>query len=156
MREAVMSLNRVILSGSVSPYGAKVSWTEAGKPQTSFTLMCEQPGRDERSGPFQTFMPVLIVGSQAEPLAEQIEPWHAVVLGGKWAKGRVSGTWLVPCFAVEQVGERTAAWRNDPTLGSATSARMDGEPFRQRVSSLRQRLSKGGMMVYCRTSRSVA
>jgi len=127
---------------------------ESTKSLRAATLVCRKPGQN--GGAYKTFIPVLIVGPQAEPLPEQLESWHAVVLEGKWAKGRVSGTWLVPCFAVERAGERTAAWRNDQTRGSPPSARMDCEPFRQRVSSLRQRLPKRGMMVGCRTSRSVA
>ncbi len=149
-----MGVKRVMVSGQVSSDGPNMSGTATSKPQTSLTLVRRESGKDGDT--YKTFIPVLMVGPQAEPLTEQIAPWHAVVLEGTWAKGRISGTWLVPCFAVEQVGERTAAWRDDQTLGSPPSAKMDGEPFRLHVSSLRQRLRNSGMMVGCRTSRSVA
>jgi hypothetical protein len=114
----------------------------------SFTRLCQNPR-------YQSCFETLIVGWNFGTVGMV---YLAIFEGihSRVPKTRVSGKLLVPCFAVERVGERTAAWRNDQTLGAPTSARMDCEPFRQRVLSLRQRLSKGGMMVCYRTSRSVA
>jgi hypothetical protein len=58
-------MNAVHLSGRVSDYGPKIFWTEAGKPQTSFTLIVED-------GSYRTFIRVLIVGHNAEPVAEAL------------------------------------------------------------------------------------
>jgi hypothetical protein len=44
-----MSLNRVIVSGTISTYGPKPSYTESGKPQTSLTLIVEEPGKEGAS-----------------------------------------------------------------------------------------------------------
>lgn len=78
-----MSPNRVILSGTVSQYGVKIEWTPAGKAQTSFTLVCAEEGK--LSTTFRTFIPVLIVGTHVEALAETIEPGDVVLLEGTLA-----------------------------------------------------------------------
>jgi hypothetical protein len=45
--------NHVSLVGTVGQYGVKIAWTEAGKPQTSFTLITEEPGPDSA---YKTFI----------------------------------------------------------------------------------------------------
>ena len=93
-----MSVNRVILCGSVGEYGAKIVWTEAGKPQTSFPLVA-------REGDYRTFIPVLVVGAQAERVAETHEPEILGLVDGKlaWQAGKTKddGRLVVVCFAVE-------------------------------------------------------
>jgi single-stranded DNA-binding protein len=101
-----MSLNRVILSGTIGQYGPKIEWTETGKAQTSFTLVCEEPRRGQ-SAPFKTFIPVLIVGAQAEACAETLEAGDVVVLEGKLAwkagKSKDAGRLHVVAFSVESM-----------------------------------------------------
>jgi hypothetical protein len=41
-------MNAVHLSGKISTYGCTITWTELGKPQTSFGLIIEEPGRGAR------------------------------------------------------------------------------------------------------------
>ena len=98
-----MSVNRVILSGAVSSYGPKISWTDGGKPQCTFTLVCEEPGRDGRQ--FKTFIPVCVVGSQAEAVAEQLDADDVVLIDGRlsWKAGQTkdTGKLQVVCFEVE-------------------------------------------------------
>jgi hypothetical protein len=48
-------VNKAIVSGQVSSYGPKISWTESGKPQTAFTLVLDKAG-------YKTFIPCLCVG----------------------------------------------------------------------------------------------
>jgi single-stranded DNA-binding protein len=98
-----MSINRVILSGVIGQYGVKIEWTVAGKPQTAFTLVCEEEGKVSTT--FRTFIPVLIVGAQAESLAESLEAWDHVLLEGKLmfqsGKTEESGKLKVLAFGVE-------------------------------------------------------
>jgi single-stranded DNA-binding protein len=112
-----MSLNRAILSGTVSQYGVKISWTESGKPQTSFALAASEPGKDGTS--YRTFIPVLIVGAQAEDLAATLEPGDPVLLEGKLTyqsgKTKDAGRLVVSCFTVEVLSRQ----------GSAQAALMD-------------------------------
>jgi single-stranded DNA-binding protein len=102
-----MSINRVILSGTVGQYGAKIAWTEAGKPQTSFTLVCEEPSRGEAATTYKTFIPCLVVGSQAEACAETLEAGDVVLLEGKlvWkaGKSKEAGCLHVVAFSVERL-----------------------------------------------------
>jgi single-stranded DNA-binding protein len=98
-----MSINRVILSGTIGQYSVKIEWTAAGKPQTAFTLVCEEEGKVSTT--FRTFIPVLIVGAQAEALAETLEPGDHVLLEGKLmfqsGKTKESGKLKVLTFGVE-------------------------------------------------------
>jgi hypothetical protein len=57
-----MSINRTILSGTIGQYGVKITSTDTGKPHTSFTLVCEEPGRGENKTAFKSFIPVVILG----------------------------------------------------------------------------------------------
>jgi hypothetical protein len=41
-----MSINRVLVSGEVGQYGVKLTYSAQSKPQASFTLVCEEAGRD--------------------------------------------------------------------------------------------------------------
>jgi Single-strand binding protein family len=99
-------LNRVVLAGRVSEYGAKISWTEQGKPQTSFTLIYE------KEGGFKTFVPILVVGAKSETLAEMLEPHEFVLLEGSlsYRKGRTkdAGRLEVVCFDVGRLAGATA------------------------------------------------
>jgi len=105
-----MSVNRVILSGTIGQYGVKIAWTESGKPQTTLTLVCEEPGKDGAS--YKTFVPVVIIGPQAETLAETLEPGDMILLEGKLAyragKTKESGKLAVTCFTVEVLAQSGA------------------------------------------------
>jgi single-stranded DNA-binding protein len=98
-----MSVNRVILCGAVGQYGCKITWTEQGKPHTSFMLVYAEPGRD--GAMFRTFIPVLCIGPKAESLAESLEPDDLVLIDGKltWKAGKTkdSGKLVVVCFGVD-------------------------------------------------------
>jgi primosomal replication protein N len=104
-RIGVVSLNRVILSGTIGQYGINIEWTAAGKPQTSLTLVCEEEGKVSTT--FRTFIPVLIVGTQAEALAETLEPGDVVLLAGQLAykagTPRDAGKLMVVCCGVERL-----------------------------------------------------
>jgi hypothetical protein len=90
-------------TGRVSDYGCKISWTEAGKAQTTFSLIVEEPGKEGTT--FKTFVPVLIIGSQAEAMAERLEAGGYVMISGKLAykagKTKEAGKLHVVCFGVE-------------------------------------------------------
>jgi single-stranded DNA-binding protein len=108
-----VSINRVILSGTVGQYGAKIAWTEAGKPQTSFTLVCEEPSRGEAATTYKTFIPCLVVGPQAEPCAETLEAGDVVLLEGKLAwkagKSKDAGRLHVVAFSAERLSAAVGA-----------------------------------------------
>jgi single-stranded DNA-binding protein len=99
--------NRVLLTGRCSQYGAKITWTEHGKPQTTFTLVVEEPGRDGAS--FKTFVPISVVGAKAEAIAETLEPDDLLVVDGKLAykssktKEKEAGKLVVVTFDVERL-----------------------------------------------------
>jgi single-stranded DNA-binding protein len=76
-------MNHVSLIGTVGQYGVKITWTEGGKPQTSLSVMVEEPGKEKAT--YNTFVPVLIVGSRAEEAAETLEPGDLIAIEGKLA-----------------------------------------------------------------------
>jgi single-stranded DNA-binding protein len=100
-----VSLNRVILSGRCSQYGPRITWTEQGKAQTSFTVVVEK-------GEFKTFIPVLCVGPKAEEVAETLQPDERLLIEGSlsYRKGRTkeSGRLEVVVFDVERLGTHGA------------------------------------------------
>jgi single-stranded DNA-binding protein len=99
-------MNHVSLSGQISQYGVKIAWSEQGKPPTSFTLVCEVPGK---VGAFKTCIAVMVVGPQAEMLAETPEPGDLVLIEGTLAyrpgKTKDAGKLVVVCFGVEKLSE---------------------------------------------------
>lgn len=96
-------MNRGFLSGTISAYGPKQSYTESGKPQTSFTLILEKPGKEGAN--YKTFIPVLNVGAKTEDLAETPEGGNYVLLEGKLAykagNTKDAGKQLVTSVSVE-------------------------------------------------------
>jgi single-stranded DNA-binding protein len=106
-------VNRAIIGGVVSSYGPRISWTESGKAQTSLTLVLEKAG-------YQTFIPVLVVGSRAEDVAETINPGDYLIVEGSlsWKAGRTkeAGKLQVVAFEVERVTESA---QDDLTTGGA-------------------------------------
>ncbi len=82
-------INKVILLGAVSEYGAKLQYKSNGQPEASFTLVVQEPGKDGTL--FKTFIPVCILGNRAESVAETLEPHMLVAVDGKiaWRKGEV-------------------------------------------------------------------
>jgi single-stranded DNA-binding protein len=93
-------INRVILCGHIGQYGCKISWTEQGKAQTSFTIVVEKSG-------FKTFIPVTIVGNRAEIVAETLEAGDLIMLEGSlsWRAGKTkdSGKLVVVAFDAERL-----------------------------------------------------
>jgi single-stranded DNA-binding protein len=79
--EGLMGVNRAIVSGTVGEYGVMLSYTEQAKPRLSFSLTVVENGR--HGATFRTFVPCVVVGPQAEALAETLEPGDVVLLEGK-------------------------------------------------------------------------
>jgi single-stranded DNA-binding protein len=106
-----MSINRCIISGVISRYGCKISYTESGKPQTTFTLIVEESSREGAS--YKTFVPVLIIGAKTGDLAETLEASDQVLLEGKLAykagKTTDAGKLIVTGFSVEVLQPAPAA-----------------------------------------------
>jgi single-stranded DNA-binding protein len=94
-------INRVILCGRCSQYGPKISWTEQGKPQTTFTLVLE------KDGGYKTFVPILVVGAKSESVAETLQGDDLVMLEGSlsWKAGKTkdAGKFQVVCFDVQRL-----------------------------------------------------
>jgi single-stranded DNA-binding protein len=92
-------VNAVHLSDRVSNYGPRISWTEQGKAQTTLT--------------FKTFVPVLIVGGQAEHYAKTLEGGQLIAVSGKLAyragKTKDAGKSVVTCFTVEVLARHLSA-----------------------------------------------
>lgn len=100
-------MNTVCLSGRISEYGPKISWTEGGKPQTTFTLVVEEPGREGST--FKTFIPIKVVGAQAESCAETLDAGALIAVSGKLqyqktgGKEAKEGKLTVVVYAVERL-----------------------------------------------------
>ena len=103
-------MNKAIISGEVSSYGPRIQWTEAGKPQTSLTLVLDKAG-------YKTFIPCLVVGTKAEEVAETINGGDYLIIEGSlsWKAGRSkeAGKLQVVTFDVERITESTQDERTD-------------------------------------------
>jgi single-stranded DNA-binding protein len=103
-------MNHVSLVGTVGQYGVKIAWTEAGKPQTSFTLITEEPGPDSA---YKTFILVMVFGGKAPDCAETLEPGDVIAiehgkLSYKAGKTKDSGKLVVVTFNVERLSASLA------------------------------------------------
>jgi single-stranded DNA-binding protein len=111
-------MNRCILSGHISDYGPKLSYTESAKPQTTFTLIVSE-GQD------RTFIPVLVVGPKAEDLAESLEPGDVVELEGKLqykaGKSKDAGKLVVVAFDAVKI-EAPVSSETAPETGATHDA----------------------------------
>jgi hypothetical protein len=97
--------NIVVISGRISDYGVKIRPLPSGKWEVTFTLCCDEPGRDGQV--YTTYVPIVVYGAQCETLAESLEPHDVVLVTGKlgWTKkttkdGEKSGL-AVSTFGVE-------------------------------------------------------
>jgi primosomal replication protein N len=92
-----MPVNKVVLTGTVSEAGPKLSYLPSGAPE------------------FKTFIPVYVYGSRAETVAETVEPGMAVLIDGKLAyksmvkAGEKAGGLVVTAWAVELIGAESPA-----------------------------------------------
>jgi hypothetical protein len=98
-------MNHVSLVGTVGQYGAKISWTEGGKPQTSLTLVTKEPGKE---GTYKTFRPVLIGGNRSAECAEALKASDLIAiehgkLSYKVGKMKDSGKLVVVTFNIERL-----------------------------------------------------
>lgn len=111
-------MNKAIVSGEVSSYGPKISWTEAGKPQTAFTLVLDKAG-------YKTFIPCLCVGAKAPEVAETINGGDYLIIEGalSWKAGRTkeAGKLHVVCFEVERIAESAQDEHTETGEGDSTS-----------------------------------
>jgi hypothetical protein len=124
-------MNTVCLSGTIGECGVKLAYTETAKPQLTFTMVCEEPGRDG-SG-FKTFIPCLIVGGHSERLAEELEAGELMALEEKLAyqkgKTRGAGKLVVAPFEVQRLA--VALVHNivgNQLVNSRKRTRSDGKP----------------------------
>jgi single-stranded DNA-binding protein len=102
-------MNAVHLSGRIGGYGPRLTDTGAGKPPMSLTLTVEEPGQ---GGTVKTFVPVLIVGNQAEQWAETLEAGDLVAVSGrlqyKAGKMKAAAQLVVTGFTVEGLAPASA------------------------------------------------
>jgi single-stranded DNA-binding protein len=119
-------LNAVHLIGRVSTYGVKLAYTEAAKPQASFTLVIAE-------GDFRLFVPVLIVGQHAEPCAETLEPGALIAVNGKlqYKKTPDGSKLIVAAYGVERLSDSPQDERLDagatPESSELVNVAPDGE-----------------------------
>jgi single-stranded DNA-binding protein len=123
-------VNKAIISGEVSSYGPKISWTESGKPQTAFTLVLDKAG-------YKTFIPCLCVGTKAPEVAETINSGDLLLVEGSlsWKAGRGSqeaGKLQVVCFDVERLQDST---RTDHEASPAYGSGSDEAAFNHEAPS---------------------
>jgi hypothetical protein len=97
--------NVVVISGRISDYGPKLRPLPSGKWELSFTVCCDEPGRDGQT--YTTYVPVLVHGAACETLAETLEPRDIVLVTGKLAwtkkisKGEEKSGLAVTTYGVE-------------------------------------------------------
>lgn len=77
-------INRMLLVGRVTDAGLKLTYSSDGTPQACFALLVEEPGKEGVT--FELSVPVAVFGTQAEPVAEQINAGDTVLIDGrlKW------------------------------------------------------------------------
>jgi single-stranded DNA-binding protein len=98
-------MNAVHVIGVISEYGPRLTYTPEGKPQATLTVVVEEPGKDGAT--YKTFVPILIVGAQAEEWAATLEAGERIALSGKLAyragKTKDAGRLVVACYGVERL-----------------------------------------------------
>jgi single-stranded DNA-binding protein len=129
-------VNKAIISGEVSSYGLKISWTESGKPQTSLTLVLDKAG-------YKTFIPCLVVGTKAPEVAETINGGDYLIIEGSlsWKAGRSkdAGKLQVVTFDVERITELAQDERTESGEGDSTSEGENVAPGGEQTRPLPKR-----------------
>jgi single-strand DNA-binding protein len=77
----VIAINKVLLLGTVTDEGPRLTYAEHGTPQCSFMLLVAEPGKEGAT--FKLYVPVDIFGDRAESVAETIQNGDVVLVDGK-------------------------------------------------------------------------
>jgi single-stranded DNA-binding protein len=75
-----MSINHVVLTGTVADPGPKLTYSAAAKPETKLTLVVSD-GKGEQV--FNLFVPVFVYGTNAERVAEDVEAGDLIAVEGR-------------------------------------------------------------------------
>jgi single-stranded DNA-binding protein len=100
-----MSVNHVVLVGTIADAGVKLGYSDTGKPECRLTLMLTEQGKAGQT--FNVFVPVFIYGDQAEHAAEMLDAGDTIAVSGRlsWsARLKKDGSKLglsVSTFSVE-------------------------------------------------------
>ena len=99
----LVSVNRVVLLGTIGQYGVEVRYGTNGTPCASFTLVVGEQGADGTA--FTTLIPCQCWGKKAEA-ASDLDAGQTVLFEGKLAKRRKGDGWelCVSGFEVLPVG----------------------------------------------------
>jgi single-stranded DNA-binding protein len=134
-------VNKAIIGGVISSYGVRLSYTQAAKPQLNFSLTLTE-------GDYHVFVPVQIVGPQAEHLAETLEPGDYCLIEGKLSWKKEQSKLVVVGFGVERLSTAgTSEHEPSPEYGSGSnedainhghSREPDGEEERARAPKARR------------------
>jgi single-stranded DNA-binding protein len=77
----MVSLNKVLLMGQVTPEGVKFGYNENGTPEAIWTMVVEEPGA--QGALFKTFIPCVAYARAAEAIVETLRAGQTVFLEGR-------------------------------------------------------------------------
>ena len=127
--------NVCVISVRISDYGPKLRPLPSGKWELSFTLCCDELGRDGQV--YTTYVPVLVHGAACEPLAETLEPGDIVLVTGRLAwtkkvsKGEEKSGLAVTTYGVEVLVRAEVRGMDAAVLESPTELEPTAPPTKK-------------------------
>jgi single-stranded DNA-binding protein len=130
-----MSINHVVLTGTVADPGPKITYSATAKPETKLTLVISD-GKGEQV--FHLYIPVFVYGANAERVAEDVDAGDLIAVEGRlsWKSTlKKDGTKLGLCVTTFGVDILVKSKGPDASIGGGDGGMSDEQDVPSELKS---------------------